>query len=98
MLSWFTITYLNFFLIQILVGVAHFFDKTTFWLWFFMLIYTPLMLVYNVMGNIWVRMADATGTCIQNEFIKQLMFAYLILTYTICVLVLVMAWGFLRSM
>ena len=58
LLGWFTLTFLNFFLIQILLVIAHNFTSTTFWIWLFMCLYIPLTLIYNIIGNVWISEID----------------------------------------
>ena len=58
LLAWFLVTYLNFFFVQILLAIGHFFDKTTFWIWLFLAAYVPAMFVFNMIGNVWIRGDD----------------------------------------
>ncbi len=58
LLAWFVITYLNFFFVQILLAIGHFFKRTTFWIWIFTAIYIPIILVFNMVGNVWIRGED----------------------------------------
>lgn len=84
-LPWFLVTFLGFYLIQLLIAVGHFFRKTTFWVWLSLILIVPALLAWNTIGNSWVKEDDfkAKG-CISLPSVHAVVFIYIVITYTLC--------------
>ena len=67
------ITYLEVNFLQVLVLVAHGFEKARIYIWMFTFVFVPAMLVFNVVGNVWVSKEDrlqssSPNACVSKNF------------------------------
>ena len=67
------ITYLEVNFLQVLVLVAHGFEKARIYIWMFTFVFVPTMLVFNVVGNVWVSKEDrlqssSPNACVSKNF------------------------------
>jgi cytochrome bd-type quinol oxidase subunit 2 len=64
------ITYLEVNFLQVIILVAHGFEKSRIYIWIFTVIFVPTMLVFTVVGNVWVSKEDRQQSASPNACVS----------------------------